>query len=79
MIELQNFKNDGFGWICVRCNRELNSGQAEPGNIPRAFREGEAESKSPTFANPAMARWTDKTRRFLSCPRCGVTEDTFIN
>ena len=79
MIELQNFRNDGFGWVCIRCDRELNSDDVDPGHVARAFREGEAESKSPTLSNPAMARWTDKTRRFLTCPRCGVTEDTFIN
>lgn len=73
MEELNDFFNDGFGWICRHCDRELKTAtDASPHS--RAFREGEAESKNPILANAALAKWTDKTRRFLTCPRCGITE-----
>lgn len=74
MIELNDFYNDGFGWICRPCERELVPVVADTTRLSRAFREGEAESKTPTLANAALAKWTDKTRRFLTCPRCGITE-----
>ena len=74
MIDLNDFYNDGFGWICRHCERELSMIHETPSGLSRAFREGEAESKAPTLANAALAKWTDKTRRFLTCPRCGVTE-----
>jgi len=73
MIELNDFYNDGTGWICRRCERELS----QPGSDQRhsrIFREGEAESKTPEFAQPALAKWMDKTQQVLICPRCKVTE-----
>ncbi|MFN2502217.1 MAG: hypothetical protein ABR530_09415 [Pyrinomonadaceae bacterium] len=75
MMELNDFYNAGFGWVCRHCERELGptEGEEEPKHS-RVFREGEAESKNPKLANPALAKWTDKTRRFLMCPRCGITE-----
>ena len=74
MIELDSFYNDGTGWICRQCERELRT-TASPGQQhSRVFREGEAESKTPVLANAALAKWTDKSRRFLTCPRCGITE-----
>lgn len=79
MIELKDFYNDGAGWICRYCNRELSSDAEDTGCHSRAFTEGEAESKSPRLANPALAKWTDKTRRTLTCPRCGITELVDIN
>ena len=74
MLELVHFYNNGTGWICRQCERELVVSDESPSNLSRAFREGEAESKTPTLANRALARWTDETRRCLICPRCGVTE-----
>jgi len=75
--ELNHFYNAGFGWICRQC--ESNSQrQQDSHQHSRIFREGEAESKTPTMANASLAKWMDKERRFLICPRCGVTEDTFI-
>ena len=38
------------------------------------MREGEAESKDPALANPALAKWADPEQRILVCPRCGITE-----
>ena len=74
-IELKNFYNDGFGWICKSCERELDrlddSGEEKHS---RLMREGEAESKKPQFSNIALAKWTDETKSTLICPRCGVTE-----
>lgn len=73
--ELKSFYNDGFGWICKICERELNrlDDSAEK-NQARLMREGEAESKKPQFSNLALAKWTDETKRTLMCPRCGITE-----
>lgn len=74
MIELNDFYNNGFGWICRRCERELPPTPKAGSDLSRAFREGEAESKSPAFANAALAKWMDNTHRVLICPRCGLTE-----
>jgi hypothetical protein len=74
MIELNDFYNDGTGWVCRHCERELTPPESSAEKHSRAFREGEAESKTPEFANRALARWMDKTQAVLICPRCGVTE-----
>lgn len=74
MKELNDFYNDGFGWICRQCDAELRPEASEHSGLSRAFREGEAESKVPRLSSHALAKWTDKTRRFLMCPRCGITE-----
>jgi hypothetical protein len=74
MTELKDFYNAGAGWICRQCDRELSSRPKKPGTHSRIFNEGEAESKTPELANPALAKWTDKSRRYLTCPRCGITE-----
>lgn len=74
MIELHDFYNDGFGWICRQCERELKPEPKDDGELSRMFREGEAESKQPVMSNLALAKWTDKTQRTLVCPRCGLTE-----
>ena len=74
MIELNDFYNAGFGWICRHCESELATSETSPQKHSRVFREGEAESKNPTLSNIALAKWTDKTRRYLTCPRCGITE-----
>ncbi len=72
MNQLNDFYNDGFGWVCRACERELKPEQTEA--VSRLLREGEAESKNPTLANPALAKWADPERRTLTCPRCGITE-----
>lgn len=74
MQQMNNFYNDGFGWICRQCEKQLAVQGEDPSRMSRAFREGEAESKTPILANQALAKWTDNTRQFLICPRCGVTE-----
>jgi len=74
MIELNNFYNDGFGWICCACERELPPPDETAVRHSRLLREGEAESKTPRFSNSALARWTDNARTTLVCPRCGITE-----
>jgi hypothetical protein len=78
VIELNDFFNDGSGWVCRQCDRDLNIGSPDQ-KRSRIFTEGEAESKVPVLANRALAKWTDKTRRFLTCPRCGVTEAVDIS
>lgn len=73
-IELNDFYNDGFGWICKHCERELEQNESTEKHS-RLLREGEAESKTPELSNRAMARWSDASQRFLVCPRCGITEN----
>lgn len=73
-IELNDFYNEGFGWICKHCERELKPENSTE-NHSRLLREGEAESKTPEFSNRAMARWLDPAQRVLVCPRCGITEN----
>jgi rubrerythrin len=72
MIELHDFYNDGFGWTCKRCESDLKAGSND--DHARFYREGEAESKNPSLATSALARWADPEQRTLICPRCGVTE-----
>jgi hypothetical protein len=73
-IELKDFYNDGFGWICRHCERELKTEENAERKHSRLMSEGEAESKTPTLSNPAQAKWADKAQRILVCPRCGITE-----
>jgi hypothetical protein len=71
--EFNDFVNDGFGWICRHCARELRE-PADRSKHSRLMREGEAEGKNPSLSTQALARWVDKTHRALTCPRCGITE-----
>jgi hypothetical protein len=73
-IELEDFYNDGFGWICRHCERELKPAETDLNAPSRLMREGEAESKNPRLSSPALAKWADKAQRTLICPRCGITE-----
>lgn len=74
-VELNNFYNDGFGWICRACERELKGeSESKSQNLSRLMREGEAESKQPKMSNQALAKWADPTQKTLICPRCQVTE-----
>ena len=70
---MNDFYNDGFGWICKACEREQKSALPEE-KTSRLMREGEAESKQPKLSNLALAKWTDASQRILTCPRCGITE-----
>jgi hypothetical protein len=79
MTELNDFFNEGHGWVCRPCYKELESEAGSGHAMPRFFREGEAESKNPDLRSRALARWTDKTRRFLACPRCGIVEAVDIS
>ena len=72
MTALTNFYNNGFGWICRPCEREL--GVQSSGETSRLLREGEAESKQPQLATRALAKWADPAQTTLFCPRCGITE-----
>ncbi len=73
MQELNDFYNDGFGWVCRHCEREQRADTAESTHS-RFMTEGESESKQPKLANRALARWADAAQRTLECPRCGITE-----
>ena len=72
MNQLNDFYNDGFGWVCRHCEaettRELGTKHS------RLLSEGEAESKNPYLTNQALAKWADPEQQTLSCPRCGITE-----
>jgi rubrerythrin len=74
-LELNDFYNGGFGWICKHCERELES-QTEVSDkkTSRLMTEGETESKHPKLSSPALAKWADAAQRILVCPRCGITE-----
>ena len=74
MKELMNFHNEGFGWVCRHCDKEFARPEGKAQKHSRFMIEGEAESKQPRMANPALARWADAAQRTLVCPRCGVTE-----
>lgn len=74
---MDDFYNDGFGWVCRHCEREL--GEAPSHEHSRLYREGEAESKQPKLSNHALAKWADPERRTLVCPRCGITERVDIS
>lgn len=74
MLELNDFYNDGFGWICRHCERDLAPPAEVFEKLSRLMREGEAESKQPMMSNVALAKWADPAHRTLICPRCGVTE-----
>jgi rubrerythrin len=74
-IELNDFYNDGFGWICKHCERELKQENLSKTQArSRLMSEGEAESKQPVMANKALAKWADLSQRTLICPRCGIAE-----
>jgi hypothetical protein len=72
-IELNDFYNDGFGWICKACEREQKNRQPEE-KTSRLMREGELESKQLKLSNTALAKWSDSSQRSLICPRCGIME-----
>jgi rubrerythrin len=74
MRELNDFYNDGFGWICRQCERELTQIEKPENERSRLLTEGEAESKTPRMSNVALAKWADPAQRTLVCPRCGITE-----
>ena len=69
MLELNDFYNDGFGWVCRQCKSELKP-EAKDGPT-RLLREGEGESR---MSQQARAKWADPAMRVLECPRCGITE-----
>ena len=73
MVEVNDFYNDGFGWVCRQCKRELER-DVEAERVSRLMTEGEAESKQPQLSNRAIARWADAAQTILVCPRCGITE-----
>ena len=72
-VDFNDFYNDGFGFVCKHCERELQEKEI-PQTRSRLMREGESESKQPTFSNTALAKWLDKAQTTLICPRCGITE-----
>jgi hypothetical protein len=75
LIEYNDFYNDGFGFVCKHCERELNDKKpTQAHKHSRFMREGESESKQPILSNTALAKWLDKLQTTLICPNCGITE-----
>lgn len=74
MEKIDNFYNDGTGWVCIQCERERALETELASSHSRFYREGEAESKFPQLASRARAKWFDRLRETLVCPSCGVTE-----
>ena len=74
MVEIDGFYNQGFGWICKRCEQDLRTESPnEYDNLSRVWHEGEAESKQPKLSAP-FAKWLDRAQTQLLCPRCGISE-----
>lgn len=73
MQELNEFYNDGFGWVCRHCSHE-NEENAAGGERSRLLTEGESEGKIPSLSTKALAKWADPARRYLICPQCGIRE-----
>jgi rubrerythrin len=69
-IDLKDFYNDGFGWICRHCEDQSEAAAS----VNRLLAEGESEGKIPRLSTRALARWADKEQRMLVCPVCGITE-----
>jgi hypothetical protein len=73
--QTNHFLNLGYGWLCKHCSAEdAERKHDNEGGRARFFAEGESENKEPRLSTPALARWTDSTRRTLSCPRCEIQE-----
>jgi hypothetical protein len=73
VVELKNFYNDGFGWICKNCEHQSRAETVEH-KSSRLMREGEAESKKILLSNVALAKWLNEKRQTLFCPHCQTTE-----
>lgn len=73
-MEIDNFINLGYGWVCKHCAPEHEAGAVGGSERARFFTEGEAEEKEPALSTQALARWRDAARQTLYCPRCGIEE-----
>ena len=74
MDKIDNFYNDGTGWVCIQCDRKFALDAELASTHSRFYREGEAESKFPQLASRARAKWFDRLHETLVCPHCGVIE-----
>lgn len=68
---LENFYNDGFGWICRTCE---GARKRSAESVSRLLSEGESEGTSPELSTKALAKWADDERTELKCPGCGIRE-----
>ena len=73
MKHFESFYNDGFGWVCRRCEERMKKEGGPYAKHSRLLTEGEAEARSPKMSAP-LAKWADPARTTLVCPECGVTE-----
>ncbi len=72
--ETDYFLNEGFGWVCKRC-QEAEKSAPKTKEQSRLLKEGEAESKQPKFSTSSLATWLDREKRILVCPKCGIREN----
>ncbi|HUF04722.1 MAG TPA: hypothetical protein VMM38_11180 [Aridibacter sp.] len=68
----KHFRNEGFGWTCRRCTEQSVDG--EKSGRSRLMTEGESEMKPVELSTPALAKWADRNKSVLECPRCGTRE-----
>lgn len=73
-LRTKKFHNDGFGWICDRCENGRGPGEAVEDRSSRLLSEGESEEKIPNLSTRSLAQWTTSDRQELLCPSCGTTE-----
>ena len=73
-MEIEHFINPGVGWECKHCRAKLEARAGPIEGRARFFSEGESESKEPVFSTLALARWRDRSRQILVCPRCSIEE-----
>ena len=74
-LELNNFYNRGFGWICKNCECvRADQPVKTPVNRSRILTEGESEDKSPHLTTSSLAKWADDSRNRLVCPVCKRAE-----
>ena len=72
-IELNNFYNEGFGWVCKSCEKQKGNKDSDI-ESSRLLREGEAESKTPRLSNKSLAKWFGSEKQILICPNCNIKE-----
>jgi len=75
-VEIENFINLGYGWVCRRCSERDAAHPSPFGTLSRAryYTEGESEQKNPRLETAGLARWRDSKREYLMCPTCGIEE-----
>jgi hypothetical protein len=77
MNETNHFFNLGYGWLCKHCSAEdAEHHEHKSGGFWNFFHKSDPqpEPKKPQLPSLVLARWTDASRRTLTCPRCSIEE-----